>query len=215
MNPITINQKHYGTIEVDQSEKDVVFIIKGSGNSTRIIPIERENIPALIQSLLPENKEVKSAEEIFDNITKAYIDGDEHYHGDDVLRALREIENQFLLQPVQNKETLTAEEILDEEISESLKNILEQSDTPEDLRSFRRYILNAMERYKSQPALPTKEKEDREICLRVESKLVEIMQEMAEMDELRDDYKDQSEWHRFMNKLRIKQYLLEEILGIE
>ena len=115
----------------------------------------------------------------------------------------------------ENKEVKKAEEILDEEISDNLKNILEQSDTPEELKSFKRYILDAMERYKSQTALPTKEKEDNKICLRVESKLVEIMQEMAEMDELRDDYKDQSEWHRFMNKLRIKQYLLEEILGIE
>ena len=57
----------------------------------------------------------------------------------------------------ENKEAKSAEEILDEEISDNLKNILEQSDTPEDLRSFKRYILDAMERYKGQPALPTKE----------------------------------------------------------
>ena len=103
---ITINQKHYGTIEVDNSEKDIVQIWQWAD----VVKVERENIPALIQSILPENKEVKKAEEI-----------------------------------------------LDEEISDNLKNILEQSDTPEDLRSFKRYILDAMERYKGQPALPTKE----------------------------------------------------------
>ena len=58
-----------------------------------------------------------------------------------------------------SEEKKKAEEILDEEISDSLKNILEQSDTPEELKSFKRYILDAMERYKNQPALPTKEKE--------------------------------------------------------
>ena len=121
---ITINQKHYGTIEVDNSEKDIVQIWQWAD----VVKVERENIPALIQSILPENKEVKKAEEI-----------------------------------------------LDEEISDNLKNILEQSDTPEDLKSFKRYIIDAMERYKSQPALPTKEKEFEQIKKFVDNHLNDIV----------------------------------------
>lgn len=54
-----------------------------------------------------------------------------------------------------------------------------------------------------------------QIVQNVKDKLSEIKSEQNELDELREDYKDQSEWHRFMYKLQIKQYLLEEILGIE
>lgn len=56
---------------------------------------------------------------------------------------------------------------------------------------------------------------DSEIVKNIQHKLVEIKSERDELDELRDDYKDQTEWHRFMYKLQIKQYLLEEILGID
>ena len=75
----------------------------------------------------------------------------------------------------ENKEVKKAEEILDEEISDNLKNILEQSDTPEELKSFKRYILDAMERYKSQPALPTKEKEFEQIKKFVDNHLNDIV----------------------------------------
>jgi asparagine synthetase A len=56
---------------------------------------------------------------------------------------------------------------------------------------------------------------DKQIVKNLQDKLAEIKTERDELDELRDDYKDQSEWHRVMYKLQIKQYLLEEILGYE
>ena len=46
------------------------------------------------------------------------------------------------------------------------------------------------------------------------NKLKEIKDEIDELLELGDMYKDKSEWHRFLYKLRVKQYLLEEILEI-
>lgn len=54
---------------------------------------------------------------------------------------------------------------------------------------------------------------DKQIVKNLQDKLAEIKTERDELDELREDYKDQTEWHRFMYKLQIKQYLLEEILG--
>ena len=50
----------------------------------------------------------------------------------------------------ENKEVKSAEEILDEEISDSLKNILEEGLATPELRSFKMFILDAMEIYKNQ-----------------------------------------------------------------
>ena len=45
---------------------------------------------------------------------------------------------------------LTKEQILEEELSEDILEIIEQKDKPEELRYFKRYILDAMERYAQQ-----------------------------------------------------------------
>ena len=45
---------------------------------------------------------------------------------------------------------LTKEQILEEELSEDILEIIEQKDKPEELRYFKRYILDAMERYAEQ-----------------------------------------------------------------
>jgi hypothetical protein len=45
---IKIKQKHYGTIEIDNKEKDIVMIWCRQGNSNEVIQVERKNIPALI-----------------------------------------------------------------------------------------------------------------------------------------------------------------------
>ena len=49
-----------------------------------------------------------------------------------------------------NKDELTKEQILEEELSEDILEIIEQKDKPEELRYFKRYILDAMERYAQQ-----------------------------------------------------------------
>ena len=41
----------------------------------------------------------------------------------------------------------TKEQILEEELSEDLLKILEQENLPEELRYFKRYVLDAMEEY--------------------------------------------------------------------
>jgi hypothetical protein len=46
------------------------------------------------------------------------------------------------------------------------------------------------------------------------AKLKEVQEEVDELYGLEDMYKDKSEFHRFMYRLKIKQYLLEEILEI-
>ena len=44
----------------------------------------------------------------------------------------------------------TKEEILKEELSEDILQIIEQKDKPEEMRYFKRYILDAMEQYANQ-----------------------------------------------------------------
>ena len=44
----------------------------------------------------------------------------------------------------------TKEQILEEELSEDLLKILEQENLPEELRYFKRYVLDAMEEYAQQ-----------------------------------------------------------------
>ncbi len=66
MSTIKILQKHEPSIEVDQSKENVINI--WATHETESIPVERENIQALIQALLPVDKERKSAEEIIEQI---------------------------------------------------------------------------------------------------------------------------------------------------
>ena len=51
-----IEQKFYGTIEVDKKEKDVIQIWNFQKQSAGLVQIERENIPALIEILKTQIK---------------------------------------------------------------------------------------------------------------------------------------------------------------
>ncbi len=46
-----LKQKHYGDIEVDDREVDIIEICNYQGRETNIIQVERENIQQLIDML--------------------------------------------------------------------------------------------------------------------------------------------------------------------
>lgn len=54
---------------------------------------------------------------------------------------------------------------------------------------------------------------DIEIANNVRSKLNELTKEVDELYELHQDWKPKKDWHETINKVRTKQYLLQEILG--
>jgi hypothetical protein len=57
---------------------------------------------------------------------------------------------------------------------------------------------------------------DKEIAERVKAKYLEVKSEREEWNDLHDDReKEEEEYKKTERKLRTKQYLLEEILGIE
>ena len=56
---ITIEQKHYGNLEIDTSEKDVVQIWMHEKTESNVIHIENENIEWMIEILKSELKKRK------------------------------------------------------------------------------------------------------------------------------------------------------------
>ena len=54
---------------------------------------------------------------------------------------------------------------------------------------------------------------DTEIANNVRSKLTELTKEVDELYELHQDWNPKKDWHENINKVRTKQYLLQEILG--
>lgn len=55
---IKIKQKHYGNLEIDTSEKDVIQIFMETNLIDEAVQIERENLPRLIEILQGELKKI-------------------------------------------------------------------------------------------------------------------------------------------------------------
>ena len=53
---------------------------------------------------------------------------------------------------------------------------------------------------------------EKEIADNAKKLFAEILQERMELEDEREFYKDQSEWHRMMLKYRTQQYLLEKVI---
>ena len=96
MKTVTIKQRSGTEINIEVSADNIFIKDSLSGG---IILFQKDSISALISALIPENKDIKTAEYILDKYDKDYQD-ERSYATNDVLSALNDMKNQFISEPV-------------------------------------------------------------------------------------------------------------------